>query len=100
MEAVMEKFEGQKFFCVAEHQVRDESVWWEEKYVNKAEFMMTSTYRKYLKEKRKEKQKTELGMLKARLEYQYKTYGEVDPIDFSEYMAKVKEYSKEYPEKS
>lgn len=85
----MEKFTGKKFFCVAEHQVRDESAWWEEKYTNKAEFMMTSTYRDYLKAKRKKEKEDELRILKAKLEYQYKTYGEVDPIDYGEFIAKL-----------
>ena len=86
----MEKFTGKKFYCDQELLKRDESVWWEEQYVTKKVFRMTTTYRDYLKEKRKKEKEDELRILRAKLEYQYKTYGEVDPIDYAEFMAKVK----------
>lgn len=90
----MEKFTGAKFYCADEVEVKDNSVWWEEKYTTKKIFKMTSTYREYLKEKRKKENEDELRILKAKLDYQYKTYGEVDPIDYSEYISKVKAYTK------
>ena len=89
MEAVMEKFVGKKFYCDHEYLERDDSVWWEEKYNTKKAFQMTTSYRNYLKEKRKKEKDEALRILKAKLDYQYKTYGEVDPIDYAEFIYKL-----------
>lgn len=85
----MEKFEGAKFYCDGTYLVRDESVTWEDRYITKKHFMITSTYRKYLEAKREEERQDELRTMRCKLEWQYKTYGEVDPIDYAEFIAKL-----------
>lgn len=88
------KFTGSKYFCTGEISVQDKS--WpicdEVRYVTKATFVVTKSYKKYLDAKRKFEQQEELRILKQKLEYQYKTYGEIDEIDFQEYQYKLKLY--------
>lgn len=78
----MEKFVGSKWRCVGSHTEYD--IWGNSKKV--AEFRMTSSYLRYLKQKQEEKELKELMILKNKLEYQYKTYGEVDELDYNLYM--------------
>lgn len=86
------EFEGKKWRCIDVKLVRNEDVWWRDEYLERKEFAMTSTYSKYLKEKRKQEKLKYLEILKSKLNYQMKTYGEVDQIDFLEYQYKIKEY--------
>ena len=78
-------YTGKKWFCAGEEQVLDKEVWWEDKYITKPTFKMTLNYKKYLREKAEREKAEKLMMLKDKLEYQYKTYGEVDELDFREY---------------
>lgn len=55
----------------------------------KTVFMPTSAYIKYLKEKRQEAKEQEIKTLRAKLEYQYKTYGEVDQIELNYFLSLV-----------
>lgn len=89
----MDKYNGKKYYVSNTYLVRDYSDPWcdEIRYKEKANLKMTRGYREYLENKRNEKIKTELATLRAKLEYQYKTYGEVDPIDFQEYQLKLKQ---------
>lgn len=90
----MEKFEDKKWYVSEKYIVKDYSDPWakEDRYVEKVKFKMTGPYREYLRQKREEKRKFELMTLRLRLEYQFKTYGEVDEFDFQEYQHKLKEY--------
>lgn len=58
------------------------------------EFVPTSSYLKYLDEKKAEACRQELKLLKTKLDNQFRDYGYVDDIDFSEYQYKVKAYAK------
>ena len=78
----MEKFVGIKWRCVGSHTEYD--IWENAKEVN--DFRMTPHYLEYLKQKQEEKELKELMILKNKLEYQYKTYGEVDELDYNLYM--------------
>lgn len=53
--------------------------------VVKTTFLPTAAYMKYLEEKRKEEREQKLLTMRSKLEYQQKTYGEVDPIDLAEF---------------
>ena len=81
----MKPFEGKKFFCVDEEVIYDEFGYPKVK----PHFVMTRSYRKYLAEKAEEEKQQELQYLKNSLEYQYKTYGEVDKIDFDRYVSLI-----------
>lgn len=59
---------------------------WNCQPIFKDEFVPTRAYMKYLAEKEQEKKDLELASLKSKLEYQQKTYGEVDPVDYASYM--------------
>lgn len=61
---------------------------WGYKQVKK-EFIPTKQYMEYLKQKQLEKELFELKVMKEKLEYQYKTYGEVDKLDFDNYIRKA-----------
>lgn len=88
----MKDFQGKKWRCVDVKLVKNQEVWWKDEYIEKKEFAMTRSYAKYLKEKRKQAKLEYLKVLQSKLEYQMKTYGEVDEIDFLEYQWKTKEY--------
>lgn len=85
----MEKFNGKKFYPTNERMVRNEQVWWTDEYEEKVDFQITSTYKAYLRKKRAQERETAIQVLKHKLEYQMREYGEVDPIDFGEFMAYV-----------
>ena len=86
------KFEGHKWYYDGSKKVRNDEVWWTTEYKEVPEYKMTRSYKAWLANKKAKEQKTELEVLKHKLEYQMKTYGEVDEVDFQEYLAKVKEY--------
>lgn len=50
------------------------------------EFEMTPKYRQYLHDKREYEREYRLKVMREKLEYQMRTYGEVDEIDFNEYV--------------
>ena len=52
---------------------------------------MTRAYKKYLEEKAQKEKAFELQVLKNKLEYQKKTYGEVDEYDYNEYIRLVQQ---------
>lgn len=55
-------------------------------------FVPTSAYMKWLAEQKEQRKQEEIDLLKAKLQHQYETYGEVDEIDFNEYKYKMKLY--------
>ena len=55
-------------------------------------FAPTTAYLKWLEEQKRLKQEQEIKLLQQKLDNQFKKYGEVDPIDFSEYQYKMKLY--------
>lgn len=77
------KFDGKKWRCVGER-VKVDS-WGYTTIV--PEFQMTRSYRQYLVEAQKQKEYNEFIVLKNKLDYEYKTYGEVDEMDFNRYKA-------------
>lgn len=86
----MEKFVGSKWRCVGSHTEYD--IWGYAKEVS--DFRMTSSYLKYLKQKQEEKELNELKVLKNKLDYQYKTYGEVDDLDYNLYVRLIGKYAR------
>lgn len=68
---------------------------WGQKVV-KCDFMPTKQYMQYLQEKQKEEALKELRGLKAKLEYQQQTYGEVDKLDLDYFVYKSKEFYRLY----
>lgn len=77
--------------------VKDEVVgfasndWWDDTKELKPVFGMTRGYAKYLREKREAELADRIRCMREKLEYQEKKYGEVDPIDLSEFMALVQQ---------
>lgn len=63
---------------------------WGEK-VEKTKFIPTKGYMKWLKEREEEKRQKEITILKHSLEYQMKTYGEVDKYDYQRYISMVQQ---------
>lgn len=55
-------------------------------------FCKTKGYSKYLEARRIEEIRREAKAMKARLDYEYKTYGEVDRIDFEYYVSYITKY--------
>ncbi len=90
----MQDFTGSKWRCTGTKKVLNTEQWWQPRYVEKAEYRMTRSYLEYLKNKRVIELKQELAVMRTKLEYQQRTYGEVDEIDFNEYVAKLAEYQK------
>lgn len=59
---------------------------WNCQPIYKDEFVPTRAYMKYLAEKEQQKKQLEMDALKSKLDYQQKTYGEVDSVDYAAYM--------------
>ena len=96
------KFERKKWRDCGTKLVPNQDPWVGDTYIEKTDFRMTSTYVKYLKEKKLATLEDEVSILKNRLDYEYRNFGEVDDIDFQEYENTLKEYLKlknEYEEK-
>ena len=96
------KFEGSKWRECGTKSVPNPDPWIGDTYIEKTDFRMTYGYVKYLKEKKLATLEDEVSILKNRLDYEYRTFGEVDDIDFQEYENTLKEYLKlkdEYEEK-
>ena len=82
----MEKYNKSKYYLKDSKMVRDEEVWWDEKYKIERNFQMTKGYSKYLHDKRIEEHEHNLKVMRHKLEYQMKIYGEVDQIDYQEFI--------------
>ena len=96
------KFERKKWRDFGIKLVPNQDHWVGDTYIEKTDFRMTYTYVKYLKEKKLATLEDEVSILKNRLDYEYRNFGEVDDIDFQEYENTLKEYLKlksEYEEK-
>lgn len=96
------KFQGHKWVDVGTKLVPNQDPWVGDTYIEKTDFRMTRKYVKYLKEKKLVTLEDEVSILKNRLDYEYRNFGEVDDIDFQEYENTLKEYLKlksEYEEK-
>ena len=84
-------YNGKKFYCKGEVSYKDE--WGNTR--TKPNFIMTRGYKKFLREKREHEEHMEIVILKHKIEYQLKTYGEVDEYDLAEYMKLIQSsYSK------
>lgn len=78
----MLEFKGCKFRCDGEVEVFDI-------YGNKTlkpHFIPTKAYMEYLEQKRELEERMEVEKLKATLDFQMQTFGEVDEIDYQRYM--------------
>lgn len=84
------EFSGQKFFCTEETTITD--CWGHS--TTKPVFKMTKQYYRFLVEKEQKQRQLELLSLKSKLDYQMKTYNEVDQIDYNHYIALLEEYQK------
>ena len=96
------KFQGSKWRESGIKLVPNQDPWVGDTYIEKTDFRMTFGYVKYLKEKKLATLEDEVSILKNRLDYEYRNFGEVDDIDFQEYENTLKEYLKlknEYEDK-
>lgn len=85
----MEKYNGQKFFAIDGDITTVYDI-----YGNKTEkqnFHMTRKYSAYLKEKSEYEAKMEVIKLREKLEHEFKTYGEVDEVDYQRLLRLVAE---------
>lgn len=60
--------------------------------IYREQFVPTSTYLKYLEEKRRQQALFDLEVLRQKLEWQATTLGYVDDLDLAEYQRKVVAY--------
>ena len=79
----MQPFTGKKWFCPDEYTIKIDCFGRETKV---PVFQMTKAYANYLSEKEKLRKQHELLVLKNKLDYQYQTYGEVDKLDYDNYI--------------
>lgn len=85
----MIQFTGQKFFAIEGDTTTVYDI-----YGNKTEkqnFRMTRKYSAYLQEKAEHEAKMEVIKLREKLEHEFKTYGEVDDIDYQRFLQLVAE---------
>lgn len=100
------EFQGMKWIDCGTKLVPNKDPWVGDTYIEKCDFRMSRTYIKYLKGKKLATLENDLSILKNRLDYEYRNFGEVDDIDFQEYentlgnyMKLKKEYEEKYNEK-
>ena len=86
----MEKYNKGKFYLKSSRMVRNEDVWWAEEYKIEKDFAITRGYKDYLYNKRLKEHEEKLKVMRHKLEYQMKIYGEVDPIDYQEFVYELK----------
>lgn len=72
-----------KFFVENENVFAGYDIYGQPIYKN--EFKMTSNYYNYLQDKANHEKQKEFEQLKAKLQYEYTTYGEVDPVDYTRF---------------
>lgn len=82
----MVKFKGKKWFVKEVELVKDKEVWWEDSYIEKPKFKMTRKYSEWCQARAEEKRQEEIRILKAKLEYQFQKYGQVDEIEFQYFL--------------
>lgn len=79
---VIKPFTGKhKFRHIGEKERIDE---WGNKYIQHC-FVPTQQYMKYLREREEQKRKFEITKLKAKLDYEFATTGDVDDVDYQRY---------------
>jgi hypothetical protein len=64
----MREYKGKKFFYDRSEMIRDENIFWEEKYIEKKVFMINKKYKKYLIEKKLEELEDKIKLLKYKIE--------------------------------
>lgn len=77
-------YEGKKFYYTHSTFKQSDNYYNDEKTEIK-HFAMTKTYKDYLKDKKIKDLENKLNILKEKLNYQYKHYGQVDDLDFKYY---------------
>ena len=72
-----------KFRITNEHVFKGYDIYGQPIY--KDEFKMTSSYYRYLQNKAEHERQVEFEQLKAKMQYEYEKYGEVDPVDYTRF---------------
>ena len=83
---IINNYDGAKFRYVGTEEYYDDLGFKQ----TRPKFKMTRSYLEYLADKNAQEAKMDMVTLKNKLEYQQKTYGEVDPYDLNEYIRLVK----------
>ena len=82
----MKDYQGKKFYLKGIEKVRDYTYWQIEEYKEIKTFKMTKNYKDYLEEKRRKEIEHYIVCLRHKLDYQMKKYGEVDELDYQEFI--------------
>lgn len=85
----MNNYQGKKFYLSGIKKVKNYDIWQYDEYQEKKEFKMTKNYREYLAEKRRKEKEEYIMCLRDKLNYQMKKYGEVDELDYQEFIRLV-----------
>ena len=83
-------YQGKKFHYVGSHEewrYSPDANGFEKKEVK--DFELSWGYKKYLQEKREREKKEKIMILRSKLEYQMKKYGEVDELDYQEFIRAI-----------
>lgn len=82
----MGNYEGKKFYLSGIKKVKNYNIWQYDECVDKKEFKMTKGYKEYLAEKKRKEREEYIVVLRDKLNYQMKKYGEVDELDYQEFV--------------
>jgi oligoribonuclease NrnB/cAMP/cGMP phosphodiesterase (DHH superfamily) len=85
----MKNYEGKKFYISNSKMVKNYDIWQYDDYKEKKDFQMTRGYKEYLREKKRKEREEYLVCLRDKLNYQMKKYGEVDELDYQEFIRLV-----------
>ena len=88
-------YKGKKFVYLGTSTKRDYDQWWDDQAViEKKEFCLTRQYKRFLDEKRKAEIIERLRLAKAKCEYLYNKYGEVDQYDYDDFERALFDYNR------
>lgn len=83
-------YQGKKFHYIGSHlewKFDEDKKDFEKKEVR--DFELSWGYRKYLAKKREKEKQEKIMALRHKLDYQMKTYGEVDELDYQEFIRAI-----------
>lgn len=87
------QYQGKKFYCKGSYSKPTDDYWSDER-IEVRQYVMTKTYKQYLENKKIADLENKLTILKEKLNYQYKHYGQVDDLDFKYYEYLLNQYIK------
>lgn len=86
----MTAFTGSKWRFKGAYKTKNYNCWYSDEYVEKREFAMASSYRRYLAQKKHDELQSAVVVARNKLEYLMKEYGLIDDIEYDELLIAIR----------